>query len=107
MTEGNKVIELKFSDLVDKFREKFRDSKPIIEGRDRFDKNFRKPCQFTILWIKFRNEQDFQLILKSNNPKIPDKKLKFYGPFSLESEKQTKDIEEVLKRVFFEFVEKK
>lgn len=68
-----------YSDYIDYFREEFQklneDEKKCISNT----KNFLKPCQIEIFWIK---EPSYQLIVQSNYPQREDKEILVHGPYN-------------------------
>ncbi len=83
-----------FIDIIDEFRSRFRTHKNL-EKRI-FATNFFEPCQITILWLKSKKNVDFQLIVKSHNLEIEDKRITFYGIYSLDNEDDVLELEKLL-----------
>lgn len=81
VSDINKVEKLKnwYSQYIDHFRNEYE--KLSIEEKQCVSnsKNFLKPCQIEVFWIK---EPSFQLIIQSNFKDRPDKEIIINGPFN-------------------------
>ena len=90
-----------FIELIDNFRNEFSNEPKIKEGKTNFAEEFSEPCQISILWMRREGKYDYQIVMKSKNPKVADKEIRIFGPYSLKEQEEVKSLEKLLSEEFF------
>lgn len=94
-----------FVEFIDSFRKEFGDEPKIRDGKRNFATEFSEPCQLSILWMRRDDQHDYQIAMKTKNPKMPDNEISVFGPFSLKQQETVASLEKLLSDEFFRFVE--